>query len=723
MASQARGGVNAATSVATFNHTVQRLANALAVTKGGSDGDAAGEEAAGPSGFPVSQEQLDTASAALLRICTQLDQQRSAVNALSEEDDTPTRASDESRGWKRFGPAGLANLRSHFKSYDLTKTDRLSSIEIDRLLRAIDVGDKTRHQIAHALHAADASDATSVCLDDGVSFDELVTWMNATIDEHYSADSSTVFPEEEIEALERMQSSLKKVGYGGTSWRRFQNVIWILTQAVVIICGSTIFVGIVYFRFILVPMTMAYFLTYLFGPIIDVMAQRPLICFGQVYCKINKLSPEEAEQQWKEKYAGRRPLPHPSHLDYPYDETGAVCCHARPPAEEGLRAAARQVMHQWLTVGKLPFPLALGLTLVFTVLVLRFAFLLVSRDIQMVLSDAQFMDEFEQLLVGLADRLKNEAGLVVTEFDPANIRKQLEGNKTCSVHEQSALDVGVLMVQVPTGAANGTECIQVQEISYEDFSSIVSPYLLIANDVILTLLLALYLLAARTMRGEFDHNRVAHAAGQLTTMEKIELMNRNYVLLKTKLSALTAACVMIILALFGIKLWFIWGLLTFALNFIPNVGSLIAMVLPVPVILVDQHLGFWRQAGAIILPAIVQAYVGNVLEPQVFGKSLNLTAISVLIGLVFWTAIWGMCGAMLSVPLLGVMKILLDEADYPLAKRMLTLIREDSTLDEEKMAREMIKELSGYQQEHSYSVAEPKGLVVNPAADLSLNNL
>jgi hypothetical protein len=47
----------------------------------------------------------------------------------------------------------------------------------------------------------------------------------------------------------------------------------------------------VYFRFILVPLTMAYFLTFLLGPVIDLLAQRPLICVGQVCCKIAKLSP------------------------------------------------------------------------------------------------------------------------------------------------------------------------------------------------------------------------------------------------------------------------------------------------------------------------------------------------------------------------------------------------------------------------------------------------
>lgn len=64
------------------------------------------------------------------------------------------------------------------------------------------------------------------------------------------------------------------------------------------------------------------------------------------------------------------------------------------------------------------------------------------------------------------------------------------------------------------------------------------PYIVVINDTILTLLLCLYLLSARTARGEYDRNRATHLAGKLTVMEKIELMNRNYVsLLVTFLSS------------------------------------------------------------------------------------------------------------------------------------------------------------------------------------------
>jgi hypothetical protein len=73
---------------------------------------------------------------------------------------------------------------------------------------------------------------------------------------------------------------------------------------------------------------------------------------------------------------------------------------------------------------------------------------------------------------------------------------------------------------------------------------------------------------------------------------------------------------------------------------------------------------------------------------MVFGKTLNLTVASVMFSLVFWTLLWGISGAILSVPFLSLMKILLVEADHPWAKLLVDWIREDPTVDE---AREMAK--------------------------------
>merc|ERR1719473_223417 len=81
---------------------------------------------------------------------------------------------------------------------------------------------------------------------------------------------------------------------------------------------------------------------------------------------------------------------------------------------------------------------------------------------------------------------------------------------------------------------------------------------------------------------------------------------------------------------------------------------------------------------------MVQLYVGNALEPQVFGEALNLTAISILLALVVLAYIWGLPGAVLSVPFLGIMKITAHHTDHPQAKYFLTLIRESKEVDDEK---------------------------------------
>merc|ERR1712127_1060426 len=162
----------------------------------------------------------------------------------------------------------------------------------------------------------------------------------------------------------------------------------------------------------------------------------------------------------------------------------------------------------------------------------------------------------------------------------------------------------------------------------------------------------------------------------------IENQAKNYIALKTVLSFVTGAVVAIILLIIGVKLAVLWGILSFVLNFIPNVGSMIAMFLPMPVVIVDPGLSDTEKALAFLGPGAAQGYVGNALEPMVFGKSLNMTPLSILMALVLWSALWGIMGAILSVPLLGIQKICMTHANHPLAKYFLTLIREDPTVDE-----------------------------------------
>lgn len=141
---------------------------------------------------------------------------------------------------------------------------------------------------------------------------------------------------------------------------------------------------------------------------------------------------------------------------------------------------------------------------------------------------------------------------------------------------------------------------------------------------------------------------------------------------------ITGLGVMVTMWLCNVRLALVWGVMAFQLNFIPNVGSFLALMVPLPVILLDDGLNIAQLLCALVIPAVIQLSVGNGLEPMMFGAMLNLTSISILASLVLFGAMWGLCGAVLSVPLLAIIRIVLTRADHPLAKRLLHLIRENT---------------------------------------------
>ena len=106
----------------------------------------------------------------------------------------------------------------------------------------------------------------------------------------------------------------------------------------------------------------------------------------------------------------------------------------------------------------------------------------------------------------------------------------------------------------------------------------------------------------------------------------------------------------------GIELAFIFGTLTFILNFIPVFGSVIAVLIPIPVAFLQfQDPTFF--VLIILLPAIVHIIIGNIIEPKIFGETFGLHPITVILSLIFWGMIWGIIGVLLAAPLTAIIKI------------------------------------------------------------------
>lgn len=144
---------------------------------------------------------------------------------------------------------------------------------------------------------------------------------------------------------------------------------------------------------------------------------------------------------------------------------------------------------------------------------------------------------------------------------------------------------------------------------------------------------------------------------------EVESRVKRYIVFKFFLSAITGLVVGSILWVLGVDLAMAFGLMAFLLNFIPSVGSIVATLLPLPVVLVSPDLTATTMVLAVALPGAVQITIGNIIEPKVMGGGLDLHPITILLALMIWGALWGIVGMLLAAPITAVMKIMFARAD------------------------------------------------------------
>jgi len=145
---------------------------------------------------------------------------------------------------------------------------------------------------------------------------------------------------------------------------------------------------------------------------------------------------------------------------------------------------------------------------------------------------------------------------------------------------------------------------------------------------------------------------------------EVESRVKRYLLTIIVTSGVTG--VLVGLTLWALKVNFYWmfGFLAFLLNFIPNIGSVIATILPLPVALIDPELGMISKILVLVIPGTIQFVIGNIIQPKMMGESLELHPIVVLLSLIFFGMIWGIIGMFLAVPITAVVKIFLQRFGY-----------------------------------------------------------
>lgn len=145
------------------------------------------------------------------------------------------------------------------------------------------------------------------------------------------------------------------------------------------------------------------------------------------------------------------------------------------------------------------------------------------------------------------------------------------------------------------------------------------------------------------------------------TFKEITEQVQRYIITKFLISLSLGLLVGVILRLFGVEFYIIWAMFAILLNFIPNIGSVFAVIMPTLMALVQYgSFGYAAIVAAVII--IVHNIVGNILEPKIFGNRLGLNPLVILLSLLIWGYIWGIVGMLLSVPLTAIVKIVLSNS-------------------------------------------------------------
>lgn len=171
--------------------------------------------------------------------------------------------------------------------------------------------------------------------------------------------------------------------------------------------------------------------------------------------------------------------------------------------------------------------------------------------------------------------------------------------------------------------------------------------------------------------------KLKRAFGEQTTafvqFERFSNSVQQYLAIKSLVSLGTGATIGLILWIIGVDYFALWALVAFLLNYIPNIGSIIAAIPAVLIALIQLGVGEAVLVG--VSYVVVNMVFGNVVEPRLMGRSLGLSTLVVFLSLVFWGWVLGPVGMLLSIPLTMVMKIALE--NRPQSRWIATLLDHD----------------------------------------------
>lgn len=163
-------------------------------------------------------------------------------------------------------------------------------------------------------------------------------------------------------------------------------------------------------------------------------------------------------------------------------------------------------------------------------------------------------------------------------------------------------------------------------------------------------------------------------------LNSIDEHMKKYLFTKTFISAATGVFAYIALKTIGLEFASVWAFMIFILNYIPTLGSILACAMPIAYAFISSDTWHLPLLTAISLIAI-EIVFGNILDPKLTGKTLNISTLAILINLVFWGMIWGIAGMFFSVPILAA--IYITTAQFKSTRWIAVLLSADGNIPDE----------------------------------------
>jgi predicted PurR-regulated permease PerM len=249
---------------------------------------------------------------------------------------------------------------------------------------------------------------------------------------------------------------------------------------------------------------------------------------------------------------------------------------------------------------------------------------------------------------------------------PRNVALPREATGSSSPPDQPEGQIEARDTTVAMGAGDSLT----RELSQQILRGAASAFVKVFLESIIVAFYMIFLLQSASrlpdrIRTSFSPDRAAEI---LTITQSINRAVSEYLVVKVKASLLVGIPVGLACWAFGVTGAVTWGVITFFGNFLPYLGALVAIVPPVVLAFLEYD-SLWPPLIFSLVLLSIHGITANLIEPAMTGKALGLSPLIVLIGLAFWSLLWGFVGMVLAVPLTVIFKIVLERtpATRPLA--------------------------------------------------------